>query len=339
MALTKTSTTYSVLRAHGLDRREFLSFCTKTAAARGLGATAVPDIVKALSTQPRIPVIWLHGLECTCCSESILRSSTPIIQDVIMNMISLDYDDTLQVAAGFQAEQIRELIMHDHPGQYLLAVEGNAPTNGGGVYCTVGGRTFLDLLQETAQKAKAVIAWGSCATSGCVQAASPNPTGAKPVSAVITGAPVVNLPGCPPIAEVMTGVIVYLTTYGTLPALDAQGRPRSYYGRTVHDDCPRRENLQEGRFVERWDDSGARSGYCLFKMGCRGPVTHANCSRTKFNGGTSWPVGSGHPCIGCSESRFWDNGPLYQMLDPAVVLPHDHPNIGTTLDCRRCHDD
>lgn len=334
---TKTSA-YALMRKHGIDRRTFLSFCTKTAAALGLGATAVPDIVKALSSEARIPVIWLHGLECTCCSESLLRSSQPLVQDVIMNMISLDYDDTLQVAAGFQAEEIRTRIMRDYPGKYVLAVEGNAPTRDGGVYCTVGGRTFLDLLQETAQQALAVLAWGSCATNGCVQAASPNPTGAKPVSDLITGKPVVNIPGCPPIAEVMTGVIVYLTTYGSLPALDSTGRPKAYYSRTVHDNCPRRENFEEGRFVQRWDDTGARNGYCLFMMGCRGPITHNACATTKFNGKTSWPVESGHPCIGCSENKFWDKGPLYQMIDPKLALPPGHPSIGSITDCRRCHD-
>ncbi len=338
MGLPKKPTTYSVLRAHGVSRREFVSLCAKTAAGLGLSAAAVPQIVKALATQPRLPVIWLHGLECTCCSESILRSSTPLLQDVILNMISLDYDDTLQAAAGFQAEAIRERIMRDYPGQYLLAVEGNAPTRDRGVYCTVGGRTFLDLLRETASQAKAVVAWGSCASNGCVQAASPNPTGARPVSALITGKPVVNVPGCPPIAEVMTGIVAYLITYGTLPALDSLGRPTSYYGRTVHSQCQRRHNFEEGRFVTSWDDRGEKAGYCLFRMGCRGPVTRNACASVKFNGGTSWPVGSGHPCIGCSEAGFWDNRPLYSMLDWSVVLPSDHPSIGPNTDCRRCHD-
>jgi hydrogenase small subunit len=121
MPVSKKPSTYDVMRTHGVDRRTFLSFCTKTAAALGLSATAVPDIVKALTTEPRIPVIWLHGLECTCCSESLLPSSQPLVQDVIMNMISLDYDDTLQVAAGFQAEEIRENIMAQNRGGYVLA--------------------------------------------------------------------------------------------------------------------------------------------------------------------------------------------------------------------------
>ena len=146
-------TTWEVLERHGVDRRDFLKFCTVTAAAMGLGSSAVPSVVEALETKPRIPVIWLHGLECTCCSESFIRSAHPITKDIVFNMISLDYDDTLQAAAGHQAEQIREQIMEEYAGEYVLAVEGNAPTKDGGVYCTVAGRTFLDILQESAENA------------------------------------------------------------------------------------------------------------------------------------------------------------------------------------------
>jgi hydrogenase small subunit len=209
--------TYEVLRAHGIDRRDFLKFCTATAAAMGLEVSMVSRVVAAMETKPRIPVIWLHGLECTCCSESFIRSSHPVAQDVVLNMISLDYDDTLQAAAGFQVEEIRKKLIKDHPGEYILAVEGNAPTKDGGVYCTVGGETFLNVLLETAAHAKAVIAWGSCASNGCVQAAHPNPTGAKPISQLISHGGVINVPGCPPIAEVMTGVLTYILTSRRLP--------------------------------------------------------------------------------------------------------------------------
>ncbi len=113
----------------------------------GLSAALVPKIVDAMETKPRIPVLWLHGLECTCCSESFIRSAHPIAQDIVLNLISLDYDDTLQAAAGFQVEEIRRNIMKQYKGQYILAVEGNAPTNDGGVYCTVGGESFLHILE------------------------------------------------------------------------------------------------------------------------------------------------------------------------------------------------
>lgn len=323
----RKSSTWDVLHSHGVDRRNFLKFCTMTAAAMGLQATMVPTIVKALDTKPRIPVIWLHGLECTCCSESFIRSAHPITQDVVLNLVSLDYDDTLQAAAGFQVEEIRKRIMKEHAGEYVLAVEGNAPTKDGGVYCTVGGDTFLNILTETAKGAKAVIAWGSCASNGCVQAAKPNPTGAKPVHEIITDKPIINVPGCPPIAEVMTGVLTHILTFGALPELDRFGRPKMFYGQRIHDKCSRRAFFDAGQFVEAWDDAGSKKGWCLYKMGCRGPSTYSSCPTVKWNDGTSWPVGAGHGCIGCTEVNFWDNGPFYQRLAGIPV-----PGIDSTAD-------
>ena len=295
---------------HGVDRRDFLRFCTITTAALGLDASMVTRVTHALDTEPRIPVLWLHGLECTCCSESFIRSSHPIAQDVILNMISLDYDDTLQAAAGHQVEEIRRQVIRDHPGEYVLAVEGNAPTADGGVHCTVAGESFLNILRETAEHARFVVAWGSCAVNGCVQAAKPNPTGAKPVHEIIHDKPIVNVPGCPPIAEVMTGVLTHVLTFGRLPVLDRFGRPRMFYGQRIHDKCYRRPYFDAGQFVEAWDDEGARKGWCLYKMGCRGPTTYNSCPTFKWNNGVSFPIGSGHGCIGCSEGSFWDNGPV-----------------------------
>ncbi len=321
------------MRQHGVGRREFLKYCTALTATMGLEAAFVPKIVSAMETKPRIPVIWLHGLECTCCSESFIRSSHPIAQDVVLNMISLDYDDTLQAAAGEQVEEIRRKIMKDYKGQYLLAVEGNAPTKDGGVYCMVGGRSFLDILNESAEDAKAVVAWGSCASIGCVQNAKPNPTGAAPVRDIISHKPVINVPGCPPIAEVMTGVLTYILTFDQLPELDRQGRPKMFYGQRIHDKCYRRPFFDAGQFVEAWDDEGARKGWCLYKMGCKGPTTYSSCSTVKWNNGVSFPIGSGHPCIGCCEKNFWDNGPFYQRLStiPLPGIDSTPDSVGKTL--------
>jgi hydrogenase small subunit len=297
-----------------------VKFCTVTAASLGLPMTAISQVVKAMETKPRIPVLWLHGMECTCCSESFIRSSHPIAQDVILNMVSLDYDETLQAAAGFQAEQARMEIIKKYPGQYLLAVEGNVPMKYGGACCTVAGQTFESILRETAAHAKAVIAWGSCASNGCVQAAKPNPSGAVPIHKIITDKPIIRVPGCPPIAEVMTGVLAYILTYDRLPELDRMGRPKMFYEHRLHDKCQRRAFFDAGKFVENWDDDGARQGWCLYKMGCRGPTTYNACANMKWNCGVSWPVGSGHGCIGCSEEGFWDNGPLYDRLS-GIPLP------------------
>jgi len=324
-------TTWDVMREHGIGRRDFLQYCTMLTAAMGLDASQVGQVVQALETKRRLPVVWLHGLECTCCSESFLRSSHPIAQDVVLNMISLDYDETLQAAAGHQAEAARKQTIADYPGEYVLAVEGNAPTKDGGVYCTIAGQTFESILQESAEHARFVIAWGSCASNGCVQAARPNPTGAKPVHELVHGKPVVRVPGCPPIAEVMTGVLAHVLTFDRLPELDRIGRPKAFYGQRIHDKCYRRSFFDAGKFVERWDDEGARRGWCLYKMGCRGPTTFNSCPTFKWNDGVSFPIGSGHGCIGCSEANFWDDGPFYERLGnvPLPGLESTPERIGT----------
>jgi hydrogenase small subunit len=217
-------------------------------------------------------------------------------------------------ASGIQAEDAYKAVMAKFPGEYIVMVEGSIPTENE-AYCCIGGRSARQILEEAVANSKAVVAWGNCASSGCVQAASPNPTGAKPVHKVISGKPVINVQGCPPIADVMAGVIVHLLTFD--PQLDGLGRPKAFYSRRVHDTCYRRASFDAGLFVESFDDEGAKHGYCLFKMGCKGPVTYNSCGIIKWNDGISYPIQSGHPCIGCSEAGFWDNGPFYQHL-PSV---------------------
>jgi hydrogenase small subunit len=182
------------------------------------------------------------------------------------------------------------------------------------MFCLPAGKPFVKKLEYMAEDAAAVIAWGSCASWGCVQAAKPNPTTAVPIHKVIKNKPIVKVPGCPPIAEVMTGVITYYVTFGELPALDRQGRPLMFYSQRVHDKCYRRGHFDAGQFSETFDDEGARAGYCLYKVGCRGPTTYNACSTIRWNDGVSFPIGSGHGCLGCSEPDFWDNGPFYERL-------------------------
>lgn len=280
----------------------------------GPGAEFVPLLAHAMETKPRTPVLWLHGLECTCCSESFIRSAHPLVKDVVLSMLSLDYDDTLMAAAGHQAEAIITDIKQKYKGNYIVAVEGNPPLNEDGMYCIVGGRPFVEVLRETCADAKAVITWGTCASWGCVQAAKPNPTRATPVDKVIFDKPIIKVPGCPPIAEVMTGVVSYLLTFDRFPELDRQGRPKMFYGQRIHDKCYRRGHFDAGEFVEAWDDEGARQGYCLYKMGCKGPTTYNACSTVRWNGGVSFPIQSGHPCLGCSEEDFWDKGGFYNRV-------------------------
>jgi NiFe hydrogenase small subunit HydA len=243
----RQETFYELIRRQGISRRNFLKFCSLSAASLGLAPHFAGKIAHAMETKPRVPVIWLHGLECTCCTESFIRSAHPLAKDVILSLISLDYDDTIMAAAGHQAEQIIEDVMRDYKGQYILAVEGNPPLGNDGTFCIPGGRPFVEKLKEVSKDAAAVIAWGSCASWGCVQAAKPNPTTAVPIHKVITDKPIVKVPGCPPIAEVMTGVITYYVTFGKLPELDRQGRPLMFYGQRVHDKCYRRGPTTKAR--------------------------------------------------------------------------------------------
>ena len=307
-------TVYEQLTSRGVPRRDFLKFCTWMGAYLGHEHSAAAQIVRALETKRHIPVVWLHFQECTCCSESFLRSSHPIVADILLDKISLDYTETLQAASGHQAEEILHDTITKYRGEYLLLVEGSVPLGADGCYCVVGGKSALDTVKEVAAGAKAVIAWGNCACSGCVQGAKPNPTRATPIKAIVKDKPVVNVQGCPPIAEVMAGVLVHLLTFDRIPQLDVLGRPKAFYGKRVHDTCSRRANYDAGLFVETFDDENAQKGYCLYKVGCKGPTTYNSCASMKWNNGTSFPIQSGHPCIGCSEANFWDNGPFYKRL-------------------------
>jgi hydrogenase small subunit len=316
--LTETSTQrktyFEELQARGHSRRDFMKFCTMMAAYLGLQSSGVAQVTEALKTKPRIPVIWLHFQECTCCSESFIRSSHPIVADIILDKLSLDYTETLMAAAGHQAEEAMHKTMTEHYGEYVLCVEGSVPTGSDGVYCMIGGKSSMDILQEAAAGAKAIICWGSCASNGCVQSAKPNPTKATPIHKIIKGKPIIKVPGCPPIGEVMAGVLVHILTFDTLPALDGIGRPKAFYSKRVHDSCYRRPYYDAGMFVETFDDENAKRGYCLYKVGCKGPSTYNACGIMKWNNGTSYPIQSGHGCFGCSEESFWDNGPIYERM-------------------------
>lgn len=314
----KRPTYFEEVMRKGYERRDFLKFCATMAAYMGLETTGLAQITDALMNKPRLPVIWLHFQECTCCSESFIRSSHPMVADILLDQISLDYTETLMAASGFQAEAAMQDTMKKYKGEYILCVEGSIPTAADGVYCCIGGKSALQILEETAANAKAIIAWGSCATHGCVQAAKPNPTKATPVRKLISGKPIINVPGCPPIGEVMAGVIVHVVTFGTIPELDNLGRPKAFYSKRVHDSCQRRPYYDAGMFVETFDDEAAKKGYCLYKVGCKGPSTYNACGVMKWNNGVSNPIISGHGCIGCSEENYWDNGRLYER---ASVFP------------------
>jgi hydrogenase small subunit len=309
----KSTTVAEYLRARGVSRRDFLKFCTTAASAMALPVALAPQIAAALEKARRPSVIWLPFQECTGCTESITRAHGATIEGMIFDAISLDYQHTLQAAAGTAAEHAREQAMKENWGKYLLIVDGSVPTGNPG-YGTIAGISNLDMLREAAQGAAAIVALGSCAAFGGIPMANPDPTGAVPVSEIVKDKPIINVPGCPPIPVVITGVLMQYLTFGRIPDLDALGRPRAFYGQTVHDRCYRRPFYERGQFAETFDDEGARKGWCLYKLGCKGPTTYNACATVKWNDGVSFPVESGHGCIGCSQPRFWDAGGFYDAL-------------------------
>ena len=306
----------------GISRREFLRFCAATAATLGLPAGAEAAIAAAVATAKRPSVIWLHFQECTGCTESLLRAEHPTIEKLILDVISLDYHETLMAAAGHQAEAARKAAMAANKGKYILVVEGAIPTKQGGIYCKVGGRTAVDLVKECAADAAAVIAIGSCAAWGGVASTGPNPTGASGVAEVLAK-PVVTIPGCPPNPYNFLSTAVHFLTFGTLPALDPLGRPLFAYGRLIHESCERRAHFDAGRFAMEFGDEGHRKGYCLYKLGCKGPETYANCPTIGFGdaGEGNWPVGCGHPCIGCTEKGVGFEKPIHGLAKMLNVAP------------------
>ncbi len=308
-----------------IARRSFLQICTLAAAAVGLPASAGRLMAAAAAKGQRPSVIWLSFQECTGCTESLLRTSHPALDELILDLVSLDYHEALMAPSGHLAEEARQAAMTRHDGQFVLVVEGAIPTKDNGIYCQVGGRTALDLVDEAAERAGAIVAIGSCASWGGLPSAEPNPTGAKGAPQVLEGKTVVTIPGCPPNAYNFLGTVLQYATFGTLPELDDKGRPKFAYGRTVHESCPRRPHFDAGRFAERFGDEGHRQGYCLYKLGCKGPQTHAPCSTESFNDVVgAWPVGIGHPCYGCTEQDVLWRLPLAETVPIDRPTPPDH---------------
>jgi hydrogenase small subunit len=307
-----------------ISRRDFVRICTMAGAAVGMSATTVSKIVEAAAKGLKPSVVWLHFQECTGCTESLLRTSHPGIAEVILDLISLDYHETLFAGAGHQAEAALQDTITRNAGKFICVVEGAIPTKEGGIYCQIGGRTAIDILNDVGSKAGAVIAIGSCASWGGIPSAEPNPTGATGVPMILKGKPVVTLPGCPSNPYNFLGVALQYAALGTLPKLDELGRPTFAYGRTIHEHCPRRAHFDAGRFAEKFGDENHRQGYCLYKLGCKGPMTHANCSTLSFGEVVDcWPIGIGHPCVGCTEQAVAFRIPMHDTVPIARPTPPD----------------
>ena len=325
-AVTPFTRTWSTsLPSEGsVSRRDFVRICTMAAAAVGLSGSAAAQMAEAAAKGLKPSIIWLHFQECTGCTESLLRTSAPGLAEVILDLVSIDYHETLFAAAGHQAEAALKSAMAQHKGKYICVVEGAIPVKDDGIYCMIGGRTAVDILNDVAKDAGAIVALGSCASWGGVASAEPNPTGATGAPMILTGKTVVTIPGCPSNPYNFLGVALQYATFGTLPKLDDLGRPEFAYGRTIHEHCPRRAHFDAGRFAEQFGDEGHRQGYCLYKLGCKGPATHANCSVSHFcEVVDAWPIGIGSPCFGCTEAGIGFTMPAFQTVAIRRPTPPD----------------
>ncbi|MCW8956468.1 MAG: hydrogenase small subunit [Gammaproteobacteria bacterium] len=315
------------LLQRGISRRRFLKFCAATASLLALPPTMAPVIAESLAATRRRSVIWLSFQECTGCTESLTRAYHPSIEQLILGMLSLDYHHTLQAASGHAAELARTQALKASKGQTILVIDGSLPLAAGGACCTIAGMSSVDLLAQCITDASIVVAVGSCAAFGGLPMATPNPTAAVSVAKLMrTGKiphkPLINLPGCPPVPEVMAGLFAYLLTFKRLPDLDELNRPLMFYGESVHQRCSRLHYYQQGKFAKSFDDEGARNGWCLYELGCRGLTTYNACTKLGWNGDTSNPIHSGHPCLGCSEPDFWDHDGFYSpaIIDTAAAI-------------------
>jgi hydrogenase small subunit len=304
----------------GVSRRSFLQFCSSlmVAAPFGLAITdhkTPEDVAARIGKVIRPPVVWLHFQDCTGCTETLLRPSHPDLGDLILNVISLEYHETLMAGSGKQAEESLRDSVARYAGKYVCVVEGSIPTRDNGIYMKLAGRPAMEVLQDIGGKAAAIIAIGSCASWGGIPSADPAPTGAVGVADLLPSKPIINLPGCPPNPYTLLGVVLQFAANGSLPELDHERRPKFAYDRDIHEHCPRRPHFDAGRFVKQFGDEGHREGWCLYEMGCKGPDTHAGCSTRHFNELPDvWPIGIGAPCIGCTEKSIAFRMPMFQVV-------------------------
>jgi len=311
----------SLLAEHGIGRRTFLQWVSATTAMLALPPLFEPMVARAAEVMNRVPVIWIEGQSCRGNSEAFLRADAPTVDELLFEVISLEYHQLIMAASGFQLAQRKAEAIKANYGKYILVVEGSTPTGYNGGFSTTGaaGTPFIDEVRQVSAGAAAVIAVGACATSAALPAADPNPTGALSTQEVITDKPIVNIPACPMNPVNFVGTLLHFTLTGQLPALDSQLRPTWAFGNLIHDNCSRRAHFDAGEYVEQWGDAGAQNNFCLYKMGCKGPMTSNNCGLVLYNGETSWPIGAGHGCIGCSEVDFWDRYAYERPLADANV--------------------
>lgn len=300
-----------------LTRREFLKLCFSSAALT-LSGVLLPKVVEALNERDeKVTVIWLEMMTCSGDFMSFLNTMRPDVEQLLEDTLRLEYQNTLMSAEGEQAlDHLMEVAQREE-GKFILVAEGTVPTRDQGAYGNTGvfedGRPFRDIeaLKFLGPRAKHIIAIGACASFGGPYSARPNPSRSLPVHKVLKGVPVINVPGCPAHPDWFVGTLSHVILYG-MPEVDAFGRPTMFYDRLIHSFCPKRQHFENGIFAKHPGDEG-----CLFKIGCKGPVTYSDCPTRQWNSAyINWPIGANTPCIGCASPEFPDRmSPFFEHLE------------------------
>lgn len=346
-----------MLEARGVTRRTFLGFCGVIAASIGLSEAAAPDVAQAIESSATsgsmLPVIWLEQGSCTGCTESFAQSDTPDVGTIVLDLLSVNYSETLSAGAGWSLEAAKEATIEK--GGYILVVEGAIMTAWDGNALLIGQeetfdeyqskktvtrRKGTDIVADAAKNAAAVLSVGSCAVDGGWQAADPNPGGAIGVQQLLTergiSTPVVNLPTCPVNPEWIVSVVIDYVMLGKLPECDKKGFPKLIFGETVHDNCQRRGHFENGEFVYKFGSKEETLEYCLYPLGCKGPQTYTNCPVTRWNAGVSWCVASGAPCAGCGQANPFRANENWVTMNTPFLKRHRVIGAGiqpTTIGC------
>jgi len=274
------------------------------------------------------PAVWIAGSSCSGCSVSLLNAVSPTVQNLLIDPVipgkhvSLKFHTTIMAGQGEPVLKVVRDTSSSKQGEFILIVDGSIPTAEDGLFCLIGetgGKhiTVKDMVADLAGKALCILAVGTCSSFGGIPSGSPNPTGAKSVSEFLTeqgiSTPLINIPGCPPHPDWMVGTIAGILLNG-LPGeeeLDEVKRPKAFFGKLIHDNCPRRGFFDAGQFARHPSEPG-----CLYEIGCKGPVTYADCPVRHWNNGVNWCIGAGAQCIGCVEPDFQDRlSPMFEKLD------------------------
>jgi hydrogenase small subunit len=291
-----------------VTRRDFLKYCGFTAATLGLSelefVSRVTQVLAAAKKKP--PVLWTDGQDCAGCTISLAGSLQPPVSTMILDLISLRYDETVMNASGYLAESAWDQTVKE--GGYVLIVEGSIP-GADDRFCMIGGRPFREMVEEAGKNAAVVLAVGACSSFGGIPGNTV--TQGQPVSKYIKDKPIINISTCPVHPDHITGTILYYLTTKKVPPLTKDGRPKMYFGELIHDNCRRRSYFDNEMFLQDWNDP-AQKNWCLYEKGCKGPDTYADCPVRRWNGGINFCIDCGAGCMGCAEPEYYAGmSPLY----------------------------